>query len=267
MDKNKILPIIDLHTCLQGEGKLAGVPHILVRLSGCNLRCTFKDSCCDTPYSSFDPEKGKYTLQDVQKFCEDNLGISHIMITGGEPCLHLDLVEEFASGGEDFEYPIFVTIETNGSIKIPISVMRSVDLVSISPKLKSSIPTQEKMKRFGMKYSEEIEKRHIKERENIPNIVNWIIYADDFQLKYVVGSEKDLEEIEEQLSKIEDELYNRDEDELAMFIRSGVYLMPEGVTPEQISEKRVWLMEECLKRGFNYSDRLQILAYGNKREA
>jgi 7-carboxy-7-deazaguanine synthase len=267
MDKNKILPIIDLHTCLQGEGKLAGVPHILVRLSGCNLRCAFKDSYCDTPYSSFNPEKGKYTLQDVQEFCEDNLGINHMMITGGEPCLHLDLVEEFASNSDDFDYPISITIETNGSIKVPPSVMKSIDLASISPKLESSIPTQEKMEKFGMKYSKEIEKKHIKERENISNIVDWIIYARDFQLKYVVGSEKDLEEIEGQLLKIRDELYNQDEDKLAMFIRSQVYLMPEGVTPEQISEKRVWLMEECLKRGFNYSDRLQILAYGNKREA
>lgn len=94
------------------------------------------------------------------------------MITGGEPCLHLDLVEEFVSGGEDFEYPIFTTIETNGSIKIPISVMKSIDLVSISPKLKSSIPTQEKMKRFGMKYSEEIEKGILK-REKI-FLILWI---------------------------------------------------------------------------------------------
>ena len=42
-----------------------GVPHILIRTSGCNLRCTFKGSICDTAYSSWNPEKGKYSLNDV----------------------------------------------------------------------------------------------------------------------------------------------------------------------------------------------------------
>lgn len=58
-EKDKqVQPIIDLHTCIQGEGQLAGVPHILIRLAGCNLRCAFKGSLCDTPYSSWQVEKG-----------------------------------------------------------------------------------------------------------------------------------------------------------------------------------------------------------------
>lgn len=266
MDKNKILPIIDLHTCLQGEGKLAGVPHILVRLSGCNLRCAFKDSCCDTPYSSFNPEKGKYTLQDIANLCSDHLYIDNIMITGGEPCLHLEFLQEILKD-EDCDHPNSITIETNGSIPIPFELMTKVSLVSISPKLSSSIPTREKMERLGLEYSESLECRHRNTRENIQNIVDWMINASGYQLKYVIGSEEDLNEVEEQLDKITNELTDREEDEFALFLRQNVYLMPEGVTQEQISAKRVWLMEECLKRGFNYSDRLQILAYGNKREA
>ena len=41
--------------------------------------------------------------------------------------------------------------------------------------------------------------------------------------------------------------------------------MPEGLTLEQLNERRVWLMEICQKEGYNFSDRLHIIAYGDKR--
>ena len=59
-----ILPINEIYACLQGEGKLMGVPHILIRVTGCRLRCQFANSFCDTPYSSWSPEKGKYGAID-----------------------------------------------------------------------------------------------------------------------------------------------------------------------------------------------------------
>ena len=67
---DKILPINEIYTCLQGEGKLMGIPHILIRVSGCRLRCQFANSFCDTPYSSWKPEKGKFTYDDVRNFYE-----------------------------------------------------------------------------------------------------------------------------------------------------------------------------------------------------
>ena len=62
---DKVIPINEIYTCLQGEGKLTGVPHILIRVTGCRLRCQFANSFCDTPYSSWGPEKGKFTYQDI----------------------------------------------------------------------------------------------------------------------------------------------------------------------------------------------------------
>ena len=68
MNYQKLQPIGELYTCLQGEGKYIGAPHILIRVSGCRLRCQFQDSFCDTPYASWKPEKGKFTLDDIVKF-------------------------------------------------------------------------------------------------------------------------------------------------------------------------------------------------------
>ena len=49
---------------IQGEGMYTGIPSIFVRTNGCNLKCVFKDSICDTSYTSFNPEKPLYDNWD-----------------------------------------------------------------------------------------------------------------------------------------------------------------------------------------------------------
>ena len=46
------LRIAEIFASIQGEGTLIGVPSAFVRVSGCNLRCSW----CDTPYASWNPE-------------------------------------------------------------------------------------------------------------------------------------------------------------------------------------------------------------------
>lgn len=245
--------IIDLHTAIQGEGKLAGVPHILVRTSGCNLRCIFGNSACDTPYSSFTPEKSKYSFQDLVDMVVANPQIRHIIISGGEPCLYPDFIKRVL---DSFGHHV-VTVETNGTIFPPSETAEVIDLVSISPKLYSSIPTEEKCVRVNQTYSEGRELSHRTLIQNLQPIADWITSALEYQLKYVINSEEDIQEVLDQTSALSKMT--------RYFSTKAIYLMPAGVTNEQLQEKRAWLMERCIDLGFNYTDRLQILAYGNKR--
>lgn len=41
--------------------------------------------------------------------------------------------------------------------------------------------------------------------------------------------------------------------------------MPEGITREQLDAKRLQTIEACLNNGYNFTDRLHIIAWGNKR--
>ena len=44
-----------------------------------------------------------------------------------------------------------------------------------------------------------------------------------------------------------------------------VWLMPEGLTENQLNVRRAWLMELCEREGYNYTDRLHIIAFGDVR--
>ena len=46
---------------------------------------------------------------------------------------------------------------------------------------------------------------------------------------------------------------------------NGTIVVKEGLTPEQLSKRRTWLMELCEQEGYNFTDRLHIIAYGDKR--
>lgn len=245
-------PIIDLHPCIQGEGKLAGVPHILIRTAGCNLRCMFKNSTCDTPHSSFKPEKGSYSFKDVETLVKANSQIRNLLLTGGEPCLYPRFINRVL---QDFGHHV-VTIETNGTLFPGSEIAEQVDLVSMSPKLISSIPSKDKAKSLNLSYNEGDELRHRIAINDISSTVAWITYARDYQLKYVIGDPMDILEVLDQLESIHNKVN---------VPNSKVYLMPAGTLNSQLQETRSWLMEECIRLGFNYTDRLQIIAYGDKR--
>jgi len=111
------LLIKEIFFSLQGEGANAGKPAVFIRLSGCNLRCSF----CDTDFNYARP----MTLMQIFSaitFYE----CKNIIWTGGEPALQLtdEVISLFRSKG------FWQAIETNGTLPLP----NGLDYVSISPK-------------------------------------------------------------------------------------------------------------------------------------
>ena len=244
---DKILPINEVYTCLQGEGKLMGVPHILIRVTGCKLRCQFSTSFCDTPYSSWSPEKGKFSYDDIHNFYEKHSHIKHTMITGGGPTSHPEMLQELCKIGK--QYGHYITIETEGSEY----VNTEGDLISLSPKLSNSTPRPGTVMPFsGKVVTEKHKERHEKWRCNYDAMKMLIGVHPDYQLKPVISNKKDIIEVK-QLQKI------------LSIPNNMVYLMPEGLEPNQLNKRRRWLIDLCTEQGYNFTDRLHIITYGDKR--
>lgn len=275
---SKTRPIIEVFNSIEGEGCTAGQPTIFVRTTGCNLRCCFANSICDTAYSSFNPEKGKYSLQNVIDMLE-RYPFSDLSITGGEPFLHVDLVRDLVNlNREIFERTLIV--ETNGSILVEdLNLLGNIDIVNISPKLSSSDPTPEKLDELGIEQSS-VYKTHSKNRFNIDALYNLIKYSQDYRLKYVVSCKDDFEEIEEQIQHLIVYCAQRNSNGMplcnnkgrviwkdARFIKPwNICLMPSGSTNEELNQNRKMVAEYCAEHGYNYTDRLQIVVWGTEKE-
>ncbi len=102
------LQINEIFHSVQGESRHAGRPCVFVRLTACNLRCTW----CDTAYAFEQGEGMSYTaiLDRVARF-----GTRYVLITGGEPLLQPQvhgLIAELVDRGYE------VGIETGGSLDV-----------------------------------------------------------------------------------------------------------------------------------------------------
>ena len=247
MDYNKNQPLGEAYTCLQGEGKYVGIPHILIRVTGCRLRCQFSNSFCDTPYASWKPEKGKYTLNDVVEFYRENPQIKYTMITGGGPTIHPKLLQELCIISADYGHT--TTIETEGSE----FVQTIADCISLSPKLSNSTPRPGTwMEYANREVTEKDKQQHEKWRCNYDAMKDLITKHSDYQLKPVISNEEDLKEV-------------RELQQILGVPNNKVWLMPEGLVEEELNKRRRWLIEICAEEGYNFSDRLHIIAYGDKR--
>ncbi len=116
-----MLKINEIFKSIQGESSYAGLPCIFVRLTGCNLRCTY----CDTEYAFY--EGKEMTVADVVKKVE-SCGISLVEITGGEPLLQKEVYSLMQTL---LEKKFTVMLETGGSLtldEVPEAVIKIMDL-------------------------------------------------------------------------------------------------------------------------------------------
>jgi 7-carboxy-7-deazaguanine synthase len=221
--------IAEIFHSVQGEGSLAGVPSVIVRSSGCNLRCVW----CDTPYASWRPEGQEQPtasiLEEVARW-----GARHVVVTGGEPMISPDIV--LLTEGLH-RLGLHVTIETAGTVFAPVLC----DLMSISPKLKNSTPLDDP----------QWATRHDRLRIQ-PDVLRRLMADYDYQLKFVVARPEDLDEIRPLVDQLGAD-------------PAKVVLMPEGREAGLLRERALWIVELCKRHGFRFSPRLHIDLYGDRR--
>lgn len=160
-----MLKINEIFYSIQGEGTKAGLPCVFIRLTYCNLRCTY----CDTEYAFYEgyDKSVDAVIEEVKKY-KCNL----VEITGGEPLMQeesLDLMKRLANEG--FE----VMLETGGSL--PITTVDKRVKVILDLKCPSS----------GM-----LKKNLYENIEHLKSID---------EVKFVIGTREDYEWSKEQIEK------------------------------------------------------------------
>lgn len=113
--------ICEIFTSIQGESSYAGLPCTFIRVTGCNLRCTY----CDTTYV-YD-EGAEVPLEEIMQNVRD-AGTGLVEITGGEPLLQHE-IHLLVSGLLEEGYTLL--IETNGSQSIAGIDPRAVVILDI----------------------------------------------------------------------------------------------------------------------------------------
>ena len=116
-----MLTVNEIFHSIQGESRRAGEPCVFVRLTACDLRCSW----CDTAYAFY--EGSKRSIADVVAEVE-RYGCRLVEVTGGEPLLQEDvypLMEQLLDRGHT------VMLETGGHrsvARVPARVVKIVDV-------------------------------------------------------------------------------------------------------------------------------------------
>lgn len=150
-----MLKINEIFYSIQGESSRAGEPCVFVRLTGCNLRCSY----CDTEYAFYEGKNISIDeiISEVRKY-----NCQLVEITGGEPLLQNDslaLMKMLCDEG--FE----VMFETGGSL--PVNTVDERVKIILDMKCPSS----------GMS------------KKNLYANLNWIKPVDE--VKFVIGDRED----------------------------------------------------------------------------
>ncbi|MXP47292.1 radical SAM protein [Altererythrobacter luteolus] len=229
----------EIFASVQGEGPSAGSPCTFVRLSRCNLACTW----CDTAYTwhfegdnrphrnaeTFERKANQITLKvaDVAARIEA-LGQTRLVVTGGEPLLQAAALGELLKLLPDMT----VEIETNGTTTAPGHVDVWIDQYNVSPKLAHS--------------------GNPAELALIPERLRSYSLDERAFFKFVVASPGDVDEVAELVRT-------------HALPRQRVFLMPEGTDSETIRAREQWMTQACLDHGFRMTDRLHIHLFGDTR--
>lgn len=275
------LKVAELFYSVQGEGRYMGVPSVFLRVFGCNFSCAgfgmpkgelsleaknidpskykvYKDlplvsTGCDS-YASWDPRfKHLSPVIDTSSLAVSILDLlphkawkdEHLVITGGEPLLGWQRAYPDLLSSPGFKDLKELTFETNGTQELTPDFCRWLHnewhhdkgyftlTFSVSPKLSSS----------GEKWEDAIK----------PDIIAQYSEFGYTYLKFVVASEEDADEAGQAVNEYRKAGFD-----------GPVYLMPVGGVESVYSMNNRRVAELAMKRGWRYSDRLQVPLFKNE---
>lgn len=226
------LQISEVFYSLQGEGPSVGVPSYFIRLHGCSVGCSY----CDSKYTWKSGEPISVPPEKFLNYYAIPPQARRIVITGGEP------LEQSA--------PLATLLRTLSLRGCPIEVETSLTLApsdellslvsqwNCSLKLSSSGAPKER------RLIDSAISRMVSHQATYFPKLNRVIW------KFVISSEEDLKEV--------DWLRHR-------YSLCNVWVMPEGVTREDLQQKSLWLAERALELGYCFTPRLHVMLWGAKR--
>jgi len=276
------LKVSELFYSIQGEGRYMGVPSVFLRTYGCNFTCggfgmhkgelsnerdviaikaegytdykslPLVSTGCDS-YASWDPRFKHLspvisTDAIVDSICDilphGRWMDEHLVITGGEPLLGWQRAYPDLLSNEKMRALKEITFETNGTQELSqdliiylqqwkISREKNALTFSVSPKLSIS----------GEKWSEAICPQIIRQYESIG-----FVY-----LKFVIATKEDAIEADKAVAEFR-----------AGGFRGPVYFMPCGGVESLYNLNAKNVAIEAMKRGYRYSDRLQVPLFKNE---
>lgn len=233
---------------VQGEGVTTGVPAYFIRLRGCNLMCGGTNAelvkqgkatwWCDTE-AVWKKGFGVPFYKMVQEWEKENIfewiksARIHLIWTGGEPTIpkHQLCIPAFLNWFNK-EYPDAITyneIETNGTMRLSDDMFERIQQINCSVKLQNS----------GMR----------KDKRIVPEALERIMEHDNYWFKFVISSEDDIKEIQEDFI------------EPFQIPSTRILMMPGLDKQENFHERTRFCLEMAKKYGYIGLTRLHVSAW------
>jgi len=271
------IKIAELFYSIQGEGKYMGVPSVFLRTFGCNFRCAgfgmprgelsteadlvdpaaytkyemlpLVSTGCDS-YASWDPrfkelspmlESDAIATRIMEILPQDRWEDEHLVITGGEPLLGWQRAYPDLLDHPKMHSLKELTFETNGTQKLTPAFKEYLSKWRAQREITFSVSA--KLPASGEKWDDAI----------CPEIVCDYETVGTAYLKFVVATEQDIADAECAVGAYREAGFT-----------GHVYLMPVGGVESvyTLNAKNVALA--AMKRGWRYSDRLQVPLFKNE---
>jgi len=271
------LKVAELFYSVQGEGRYMGVPSVFLRVFGCNFKCAgfgmprgelsneaelidpvnytdykslpLVSTGCDS-YASWDPRfRHLSPLISTDAIADGIMDMlpyeewkdEHLVITGGEPLLGWQRAYPDLLDNPQMQSLKEITFETNGTQKLTPEFKEYLQRWRAQREITFSVSA--KLPCSGERWEEAI----------VPEVVCEYEQVGTAYLKFVIATEQDLTDAERAV----------DEYRAAGF-QGHVYVMPVGGVERVYTLNNRAVAEMAMRKGWRYSDRLQVPLFKNE---